>query len=120
MKELKKERRFNYYGTITENIVCNKLMKMYKNDQVFILDISTENDGRCISIPFATIMPLHKLPECLDKLPKEKVIAVYSSDPEVEEEAYSYLLNEGFDVRIVLENFYSSFEFKPSIIEHSH
>lgn len=120
MKELKKNGRFNYYGTVTDNIVCNKLIKMYKNDQVFILDISSNKDGRCVSIPFATIIPLHDLPQSLERLPKDKVIAVYSSDPEVEEEAYNYLLSEGFDVKIVLENFYSSFEFKPSVIDHIH
>lgn len=104
MKELVKNMGYSYFGTVTKKIVIDKLMEMYLSDEVFILDVRSEEENENISFPFAKNIPLHKLPKRLNELPKDKTIAVFCSQATKATMAYTYLVQEGFDVKLVLEN----------------
>jgi len=94
----------DFFGTGLHRIVFDQLMDLINKDDVFLLDVRTKEELQYVVIPFANNIPLHEIPDNLDRLPKNKLIAVYCTSCIRAAIAYSYLLSRGYNVKVILSH----------------
>lgn len=107
MKEIDnviRKMNLDFFGTGSHRIVFDQLMDLIKKDDVFLLDVRTKEELQYVVIPFANNIPLHEIPDNLDRLPKNKLIAVYCTSCIRAAIAYSYLLSRGYNVKVILSH----------------
>lgn len=107
----------SYFGTGSHKITFEKAMELFKEDKSFILDVRTKEEQEYVVLPFTTNIPLNELPNNLNKLPKEKVIAIYCTTCTRATVAYTYLLSLGYNAKVLPEHL-SDFvgHFKPGYV----
>lgn len=118
LKELVKTLDLEYFGDGNHKISFEKLMDMLQSDSIYIIDLRSKKESKYVSFPFIENIPLHELPEQIYKLPKDKTIALFCSSQTRAYIAFTYLLCEGYDAKIIAENI-SDFanHFKPGYVK---
>lgn len=72
---LLKDMDLAYFGTGTHKISFEKMIELYKEDKVFILDVRAKEEIECVKLPFAYNIPTHEIPDRINEIPKDKTIA---------------------------------------------
>ena len=76
----------------------DKFIDLFQKGEAILLDIRTEEEVKFLPLTaFGINIPLHKLPERLNEIPKDKVVALYCPGGHRSSMAYLYLRAKGFD-----------------------
>jgi len=65
--------------------------------EVILLDVREEAEVKLVSLPFSLHIPLKELPDRVNEVPKEKLVAVFCPCKIRATMAYLYLFSKGFD-----------------------
>lgn len=71
--------------------------EMYQQDDVFVLDVRTQQEWDEYHAPNTTLIPLDQLPARLSEVPKDKEILVVCRSGNRSQEARDILLNAGYN-----------------------
>lgn len=74
--ELLRSFDLEYLGTGQHKISIDKAMKLAREGEAFILDVRTREEVELISFNFATNIPTNEIPDRLNEIPKDKIIAI--------------------------------------------
>ncbi|MBK6765686.1 MAG: metalloregulator ArsR/SmtB family transcription factor [bacterium] len=80
-------------GTDLENVDRVKLTKLAKSGKVIVLDVRPHDEYQAAHVPYAISVPLEKLEDYLDRLPRDQQIVAYCRGP--------YCLLAGEAIRIL-------------------
>ncbi len=93
---------FEYWSTGQHKIEPAAFMEKWARGEAVLLDVRDEAETEYISFPFAIHIPINQLPDRLDELPRDKLIATFCSGGDRANVAFAYLHTHGFDnVRII-------------------
>jgi rhodanese-related sulfurtransferase len=76
-----------------------EFIELFKEKKAVLLDIREDFEREAVRFPFAIEIPLNKLPDNLDKLPKDKIIACACPNAYRSVFATKYLNYKGFNAR---------------------
>ncbi len=77
-------------------------IELFNDDKAILLDIREPFETAVWSLSFATMIPYNKLPENLDKLPKDKVIVCACPHECRSNMAKEYLRYKGLNAKILV------------------
>ncbi|MEO2068181.1 MAG: rhodanese-like domain-containing protein [Desulfurobacteriaceae bacterium] len=95
-KEIRKM-NIDFLTSSGHKIGLEKFLELYKEGKAILLDVRTKDEVEIFSINLGINIPLHELPDNLDKIPKNKLVATFCNEKVRSSIAYAYLLSEGFD-----------------------
>ena len=90
------EMNFDFFGSGEHAMSVEGMRKVLDNDHFLFLDVRTEEEVESCAFPFARHIPLHRLPERMDELPRDKCIVAFCSSIFRGAIAYTYLRTHGF------------------------
>jgi len=94
-----------YFGTGQHKIGMEKALSLIKDEKVIILDVRSREEIDMLDHKFALSIPLNELPDRLDELSKDKMIAIFCTSGTRSTIASIYLQVNGFEqVKIVPES----------------
>jgi len=93
-----------YFGNGNHKISFEKMMKLFKEDNAFIIDVRTRLENEYLRFDFARNIPIDEISDSIDKIPKDKTIVVFCSSSTRATTAYAYLLLLDYDVKILVDN----------------
>lgn len=91
------EMDFDFLSSGEHSMSVDGMRKVLGNDHFLFLDVRTDKENEYVSFPWATQIPLHRLPEEIGDLPKDKCIVPFCSSIFRAGVAYAYLQANGFD-----------------------
>ena len=93
---------FDYWSTGQHKIEPAAFMEKWARGEAVLLDVRDEAETEFISFPFALHIPIYQLPDRLDEIPRDKLVATFCSGGDRANVAFAYLHAKGFDnVRII-------------------
>ncbi|RMF36575.1 MAG: rhodanese-like domain-containing protein [Chloroflexi bacterium] len=93
---------FDYWSTGQHKIEPPAFMEKWARGEAVLLDVRDEAETEFISFPFALHIPIYQLPDRLDEIPRDKLVATFCSGGDRANVAFAYLHAHGFDnVRIL-------------------
>ncbi len=96
-----KSLNLDYWGTGKHIIMPAAFFEKWAKGEAVLLDVRTEVEREHIALPFALHIPIDRLPECLDEVPRDKLVATFCSGGDRAGVVFAYLHAQGFeDVRI--------------------
>ncbi len=84
-------------------ISLDKFLELWNKGKAIMLDVRLKEEVELSTFNFGINIPLHKLPENLEKIPKNKLVAIVCHGKTRASIAYTYLLSEGFENVKVLD-----------------
>ena len=75
----------------------DKFIELWSKGEAILLDVRLEEEAQLCKLGFGINIPLHKLPENLDKIPRDKLVVTVCLEKVRASIAFSYLLSEGFE-----------------------
>ena len=82
-------------------------LEKYERGEAVLLDLRAEVETKFLSLPFALHIPINQLPERLNEIPKDKLVATFCSGGDRANVAFAYLHAEGFENVRILKGGYS-------------
>lgn len=101
LSEILKTMDLEFFGTGSHKISVEKAMELLREDKLLVLDVRTKEELNYVVLPFAIHIPLNELPNHLELLSKNKVIAVFCAACTRATIAYTYLLTQGYQAKIL-------------------
>ena len=112
MEQLLRNMTLEFFGTGKHKILPDTLLEI-KN--VLLLNVRTKEEDEFISIKLGNHsnidcknIPLNELPDRIDEIPEEKLIAIFCPANSRSGMAYIYLLSKGFTKVRILEGGYAA------------
>lgn len=103
--DLLREFDLNYFGNGKHKITFEKMMELKKENKVFILDVRTKEENECVKFNFAKNIPTNEIPDRINEIPKDKIIAVFCSSATRATIVSAYLQCTGYsNVKILLSS----------------
>ncbi len=107
----------HYFGNGNYKISFEKMMKLFKDDSAFIIDVRTRLENEYLQFDFAKNIPIDEIPDSIDKIPKDKTIVVFCSSSTRATIVYAYLLLLDYDVKILVDKISEiADKFKPGYV----
>ncbi len=78
-------------------ISLDKFLELWSKGEAIMLDVRLKEESELVPFRFGINIPLHQLPQNLDKIPKDKTVAIVCHGKVRASIAYAYLLSEGFE-----------------------
>ncbi len=76
-----------------------EFIKLFKEKKAILLDIREDFEKEVVKFPFAIEIPINKLPDNLEKLPKDKIIVCACPNAYRSVFATNYLNYKGFNAK---------------------
>lgn len=92
-----------YFGNGKHKISFEKMMKLFQEDSVFIIDLRTRLESKYLSFGFAENIPIDEIPDSIDKIPENKTIVLFCSGSTRATIVYTYLRLLDYDVKILVD-----------------
>ncbi len=93
---------FDYWSTGQHKIDPPAFLKMWARGEAVLLDVRDDAETEFVALPFALHIPIYQLPDRLDEVPRDKLVATFCSGGDRSNVAFAYLHAQGFDnVRII-------------------
>ncbi|MGD9278233.1 MAG: rhodanese-like domain-containing protein [Desulfobacterales bacterium] len=112
MEQLLRDMTLEFFGSGKHKISPDDLLEI-KN--ILLLDVRTKEEDESISITFGNHpnidcrnIPLNELPDRIDEIPEDKLIAIFCPANSRSGMAYLYLLSKGFINVRILEGGYTA------------
>ncbi len=93
---------FSFWSRGKHQITPTDFFTQWVQGEAILLDLRSPEEAEFISLPFALHIPLHELPDRLDEIPRDKLVATLCPGGSRAAVGYIYLRGKGFDnVRIL-------------------
>ena len=93
---------FDYWSTGQHKIDPQSFLEMWARGEAVLLDVRDDAETEFVALPFALHIPIYQLPDRLDEVPRDKLVATFCSGGDRSNVAFAYLHAQGFDnVRII-------------------
>ncbi len=93
---------FDYWSTGQHKILAPAFVEKWLRGEAVLLDVRADVETRYAVFPTALHIPIDALPEHLDEIPRDKLVATFCSGGDRANVAFAYLHAQGFDnVRIL-------------------
>jgi len=90
---------------------AEEFVKLYNEGKCELVDVRDEFEVKVWSLGFGLKIPASKLPENLDKLPKDKIIVTACPHKDRSNASAMYLRSEGFDARYLSDGLLGLMEY---------
>ncbi|XPV76917.1 MAG: rhodanese-like domain-containing protein [Desulfovibrio sp.] len=97
-----REMNFDFLGTKQYAITKETFLPAIAAEDHFFLDVRTDEELKYSTYPWATHIPLQRVPDNLESLPKNKTIVVFCSSLFRASFIWTYLKSKGFEMVKVL------------------
>lgn len=77
-------------------VTASEFLPLTKSEDTLFLDVRTDEENEYSRYPWALHIPLHKLPESIDRLPKDKLIVPFCSSVFRASLVWGWLKAKGF------------------------
>ncbi len=112
MEQVLKNFTLDFFGQGKHKISPEKFFEI---ENGFLLDVRSKEEAASISIKMevhpnieSKNIPINEIPDRIDEIPKEKLVAVFCSGEVRSAIVYAYLLSKGFSNVRILEGGYSA------------
>lgn len=119
LKEKIRKMDIDFLTSSGHKIGLEKFLELYQEGKAILLDVRTKDEVEIFSINLGINIPLHELPDNLDRIPKDKLVATFCPEKVRAAIAYTYLLSEGFENVKILATTSKEFtdKLKPGLIK---
>jgi rhodanese-related sulfurtransferase len=119
LKEKIRKMDIDFLTSSGHKIGLEKFLELYQEGKAILLDVRTKDEVEIFSINLGINIPLHELPDNLDRIPKDKLVATFCSGKVRAAVAYTYLLSEGFENVKILATTSKEFadKLKPGLVK---
>ncbi|TCK06415.1 rhodanese-like domain-containing protein [Phorcysia thermohydrogeniphila] len=97
LRERIKQMDLDFFAAGGPKIGLDAFLELWKKGEAILLDVRFEEEVELFKVGFGINIPLYKLPENLERLPKDKLIVTFCPEKVRATLAYSYLVSEGFE-----------------------
>ncbi len=92
---------FPYWCTGQHKISAEAFFQAWARGEAVLLDLRDEVEAQFLQLPFALHIPIHRLPDELHRIPRDRLVATFCSGGDRAAVAFAYLQALGFkNVRI--------------------
>ena len=98
---------FEYWSTAQHKIMPAAFFEKWAKGKAVLLDVRSEVETEHIALPFALHIPIEQLPDRLDEVPRDKLVATFCSGGDRAGVAFAYLHAQGFDNARILKGGYA-------------
>jgi rhodanese-related sulfurtransferase len=105
----------SFWGTAQHKITPAQFFEHQASEGAVLLDLRSPEEAIQLAIPFALHIPIDQLPQRLDEVPSDRLVATFCSSATRAVVAWVYLQLHGRDQARILDAGYSEFtdELKP-------
>jgi len=86
-----------FLSSSSHKISLDKFLELWKKGEAILLDVRLKEEVELLTINFGINIPLNELPENLNKIPRDKLVATFCPEKIRGTIAYTYLISEGFE-----------------------
>ncbi len=97
LDSLLRDMDIEFFGTGKHGISPERAVELIGKDNVFFLDVRTNEELSLFRFPFAHHIPVNEIPDRLDEIPQDKVIIVFCTCAVRSAFIYVYLLEKGYN-----------------------
>ena len=97
LREKIKKMDMEFLTSSSHKISLDRFLELWNKGEAVILDVRLKEEVELSSFNLGINIPLHQLPQNLDRIPKNKLVAIVCHGKVRASIAYTYLLSEGFD-----------------------
>ncbi len=99
---------FDYWSTGRHKIMPAAFFEKWAKGEAVLLDVRSDVETKHIALPFALHIPIDQLPERLDEVPRDKLVATFCSGGDRAGVAFAYLHAQGFENVRILKGGYAN------------
>ena len=88
---------FDYWSTGQHKIMPAAFFEKWAKGNAVLLDVRTDVEREYLTLPFALHIPVNRLPDRLNEIPRDKLVAAFCSGGDRANVAFAYLHAQGFD-----------------------
>jgi rhodanese-related sulfurtransferase len=93
---------FEFWSTGQHKAVPTVFFEKLAKGEAILLDVRAAQEKDFVTLPFALAIPIDELPQRLNEIPHDKLVATFCSGGDRAGVAFAYLQTQGFDnVRIL-------------------
>jgi len=93
---------FEFWSTGQHKVAPNGFFEKWAEGKAILLDVRAAQEKDFVALPFALAIPIDELPQRLNEIPRDKLVATFCSGGDRAGVAFAYLQTQGFDnVRIL-------------------
>ncbi len=93
---------FEFWSTGQHKVAPAIFFEKWTKGDAILLDVRAAQEKDFVALPFALAIPIDKLPQRLNEIPRDKLVAAFCSGGDRAGVAFAYLQTLGFDnVRIL-------------------
>ena len=93
---------FDFWSTGQHKVAPAVFFEKWAKGDAILLDVRAAQEKDFVTLPFALAIPIDELPQHLNEIPRDKMIAAFCSGGDRAGVAFAYLQTQGFDnVRIL-------------------
>ena len=97
---------FEFWSTSQHKIMPAAFFEKWARGEAVLLDVRAAQEKDFINLPFALAIPINELPQRLNEIPHDKLVATFCSGGDRAGVAFAYLQTQGFDnARILKANY---------------
>ena len=93
---------FDFWSTAQHKTMPAAFLEKWSNGEAVLLDVRASQEKDFVALPFALAIPINELPQRLEEIPHDKLVATFCSGGDRAGVAFAYLQAQGFtNVRIL-------------------
>lgn len=98
---------FDFWGTSQHAITPPVFFERWAKGEAVLLDVRTTEEKQFVTLPFALAIPVKELPNRLQEVPRDKLVATFCSGGDRSNVAFAYLRSQGFENVKILKATYT-------------
>lgn len=95
-----------YWGTAQHKITPAQYFERRDSENILLLDLRSSEEANQLSLPFALHIPIDELPERINEIPKDRLVATFCSSATRAVVAWVYLQLLGYPQARILDASY--------------
>jgi len=103
-----KNLNFEYWSTGQHKIDPPVFVEKWAKGEAVLLDVRAPEERGFMSFPFALEIPINELPDRLNEIPRDKIVATFCTAGDRSNVAFAYLKTQGFDNARIISGGYAS------------
>ncbi|MEJ2758546.1 MAG: rhodanese-like domain-containing protein [Anaerolineales bacterium] len=93
---------FEFWSTGQHKVPPKIFLEKWAKGEAVLLDVRADQEKDFVNLPFALAIPINEIPQRLDEIPRDKLVATFCSGGDRAGVAFAYLRTQGFvNVRIL-------------------
>ena len=93
---------FGFWSTAQHKIMPAAFLEKWSKGEAVLLDVRAAQEKDFVALPFALAIPINELPQRLEEIPRDKLVATFCSGGDRAGVAFAYLQTQGYgNVRIL-------------------